>query len=421
VAELGPDQLPPVTSLWLVLYSSFLAGVNFVMVIPTADDYARRLGGDEFFSGLMIGTLPLAAMVGIFVNQYLLRCRLSFKAVLLLFSVGSIVGNMLYALAGLMHFKWTLLAGRFLVGLCNGFNLPTLYISLTVGMQHRSRVILYFSAVNILGYAAGPALASALDAFLKSTRINDLVLDVDTVPGWFMVAMYLLYMVKLILLMEDLPVHITALKPPPQAAASGGRQDRFSVAAACVAFWYCLVASVAMTMIEVYTVRFAKQELGWSVSKSGLVLAALMFISGFVSMATGKVIQRLLWSDRGAALGSSLLGSVACVAFFACSWEMAGGVRLAVLGTGLLLTITVAGLIRGFGLALSSKLAPAHMKSSMNAWAVVFLTIGRGAGGIIGSVLQPTSFASVMLGMFGLSLLVSVVLYSHLKAGAKAS
>merc|ERR1712190_486850 len=150
------------------------------------------------------------------------------------------------------------------------------------------------------------------------------------------------------------------------------------------------------------------------------MVAAVMLVSGLGTMVIGKLTPRLLQSDRAGVLGSCFLGSLACGFLFVISWDVAAEAQVSVLGVGLLLIITLAGLIRGFGFAICSKLAPAHLKKSMNLWAVLFMTLGRGSGAMVGSVLQPGMFAPVMSGVFSFSLLISVAMYRWLKVGTKA-
>merc|ERR1712176_532176 len=150
-----------------------------------------------------------------------------------------------------------------------GFNLPSMYIGITVGMKRRSEVILYFSALNTLGYALGPAIAAVLDVFVKSIHIHNLVLDVDTVPGWFMAMIYLVYMVKIIIFFEDLPMEVTSPKP----RADQKSNDRLPVGTCCTAFWYLCMSAMLITCIEVYAVNVGQQYWGWSVAKSALFLA----------------------------------------------------------------------------------------------------------------------------------------------------
>merc|ERR1712190_614965 len=110
-----------------------------------------------------------------------------------------------------------------------------------------------------------------LNAFLVSIRIHNLVLDSDTAPGWFMALAYLLFMAKLILLFEDVPVQVTARKPRTQLGNAGCDGERFPIAAACAPFWYSFMSAIVVTMTEVYTVNVAQREFGCSIAKSGLL------------------------------------------------------------------------------------------------------------------------------------------------------
>eukprot|EP00931_Biecheleriopsis_adriatica_P025118 TRINITY_DN15516_c0_g2_i1.p1 TRINITY_DN15516_c0_g2~~TRINITY_DN15516_c0_g2_i1.p1 ORF type:complete len:365 (+),score=65.19 TRINITY_DN15516_c0_g2_i1:532-1626(+) len=363
----------------------------------------------------MIGSLPLLGAVGIVMNQWLMRW-ISFKSVLLLLAVGSVIGNVLYALAGLMHFKWTLFTARCLLGLCNGFNLPSMYIGLTVGMKRRSEIILYFSAVITLGYALGPALAAVLDVFVKSIHIDNLVLDADTVPGWFMAIVYLFFMAKVIVLFQDLPIEVTSPRP---TGSSVPEQERLPVIACCAALWHMCMAATVITCIEVYAVNVGQQCWGLSIAVSALFLAGLMLCSGLCNLAMGRLTHRFMRSDRAGLLGASLVGAVSCSLLF--NFDLhAVSAQASVLGIGMALVLVVAGLIRGFGLAVSSKVVPAGMKASMNMCGTIFMTVGRGAGGIIGSVLNPNSFFPVVLGLFGITLLISLASYKRMRPKERA-
>mmetsp|Transcript_174312 Transcript_174312/g.553375 ORF Transcript_174312/g.553375 Transcript_174312/m.553375 type:complete len:474 (-) Transcript_174312:428-1849(-) len=411
------SRMPPTCSLATVLYFSVLCGVNLVIVIPTADDYSHRLGGDQLFGGLMIGAVPLLAMFGIGLNQFLLRRGLSLKTVLLLMSIGTVLGNVLYAVAGLTRSVWSLLAARCVIGLCNGFNLPSMYIGLTVGMSRRSEVTFYFSALNTLGYALGPALAAVLEVFVKSVHVNNLVLDSDTAPGWFMALIYLLYMAQVLLVFEDLPAELTGSEPLGKNVAT---DERPPMIATCAAFWDLCMSSAVNTTAEVYVVKVGQRYWGWSIVTSALFLAALMLCASISSAVMGSLTTRFMKSDRTGLLVGSLLGCAACAPLFHFDLH-AVSAQAALLGVGLVLVLSLVGLIRAFALAASSKIAPASLKSSMNSWAFVSMTLGRGAGAIIGSVLSPLSFAPVVLGMFGVTVLASIASHSRMKPSDKAS
>mmetsp|Transcript_47082 Transcript_47082/g.121087 ORF Transcript_47082/g.121087 Transcript_47082/m.121087 type:complete len:474 (-) Transcript_47082:279-1700(-) len=411
------SRMPPTFSLATVLWLSLLSGVNLVIVIPTADDYVHRLGGDELFGGLMIGAVPLLAMFGIGFNQLLLRQGLSLKTVLLLMSVGTVLGNVLYAVAGLTKSMWTLLAARCVIGLCNGSNLSSMYIGLTVGMRRRSEVTFYFLALNTLGYALGPALAAVLEVFVKSVHVNNLVLDSDTAPGWFMAIIYLLYMAQVLLVFEDLPAELTGSEPLGTNVAT---DERPPMLATCAAFWDLCMASAVNTTAEVYVVKIGQRYWGWSIVTSALFLAALMLCASISSAVVGSLTTRFMTSDRTGLLVGSLLGCAACAPLFHFDLH-AVSAQAALLGVGLVLVLSLVNLIRAFALAASSKIVPASLKNSMNSWATVFMTLGRGAGAIIGSVLSPLSFAPVVLGMLGVTVLASVASHSRMKPSDKAS
>jgi MFS family permease len=416
--EVDQDRMPSTASLVLVLYFSLLAGANLVIVIPTADDYAKRLGADELFSGLMIGAVPLCGIIGVAMNQYLLtRLAVSFKSVLLLLSVGAVIGNVLYALAGLTRAKWTLLIARSIIGLSIGFNLPTMYIGITVGMKRRSEIILYFSALNTLGYAIGPALAAAIAVFLEDVvHIENLVLDKDTAPGWLMAFAYLLFIAKIAVMFEDLPVGMTA---PKSLATSSPSAERFPIVGGCAGFWYACISSLTMTASEVYGANVAQRYWGWSIAGSGLFLAALMLCSGLSSIAMGRLCARFMRSDRAGIVGGSLLCCISCVPLF--NFDLhAITAQASMLGVGLVLVLSIVGVMRGLALAMSSKLVLEQMKSSMNSFIVLGLMVGRGVGAIIGSVLDPISFAPMFLGIFVVTLLVSCASYNHMKPHEKA-
>mmetsp|Transcript_136396 Transcript_136396/g.436486 ORF Transcript_136396/g.436486 Transcript_136396/m.436486 type:complete len:476 (-) Transcript_136396:499-1926(-) len=411
------SRMPPTCSLATVLYFSVLCGVNLVIVIPTADDYSHRLGGDQLFGGLMIGAVPLLAMFGIGLNQFLLRRGLSLKTVLLLMSIGTVLGNVLYAVAGLTRSVWSLLAARCVIGLCNGFNLPSMYIGLTVGMRRRSEVTFYFSALNTLGYALGPALAAVLEVFVKSVHVNNLILDSDTAPGWFMAILYLLFMAQVLLVFEDLPAELTGSEPLGKNVAT---DERPPMIATCAAFLDLCISSAVLTTAEVYVVNVGQHYWGWSVFTSALFLAALMLCASISNLVVGRLTRRFMKSDRTGLLIGSILGCAACAPLFHFDLH-AVSTQASLLSVGLVLVLSLVGLIRAFALAASSKLAPASLKSSMNSWAFVFMTLGRGAGAVIGSVLSPLSFAPVVLGMLVVTVLASIASHSCMKPSDKAS
>ena len=131
--------MPPTASLVIIHYFLVLATVNCVIAIPTANDYADRLGAGRLFAGIMLGAMPILSIAGNLFNQKLFAC-VPFKHIWILSSLFTVLGSVLYALAGLMRFKWTLLIARGLMGFFAAVSLPGIYVSRTVGLNRRREI-----------------------------------------------------------------------------------------------------------------------------------------------------------------------------------------------------------------------------------------------------------------------------------------
>jgi len=375
-------------------------------VTPTADDYSHRLGGGPIFGGILIGAVPLVSMLGILLTNLCFKKNLlSYKAVLVLLSVGSILGNVLYAVAGLTHAKWTLLVSRVIIGACNGFNLPTLYISITVGLQRRSEITFYWSALITIAYALGPALAAVFEVFLKAIRIDNLILDADTAPGWFMAIVWLLFIAKAVVLFQELPLSKTAPRPPPEASEHD--RDRLPIIGSCALFSYLCAGQFVLTAAEVYAVNVGTNYWGWRIMDSALFLAAIMLVSGITNMIAARITRCSIQSDVTGILGGSLLSCIACIPLFNFDLHAVYSQAL-LLSVALVLVLTFIGIVRSYGLAASSKLVPAHLKPTMNNFQVMGMLLGRGVGAIVGSIVNPDSFAPIVLGTLGFAGLVGL-------------
>lgn len=417
------ERMPPTGSLLLIHYFLVLGTVNLVITIPTANEYAERLGAGRLFAGLMIGCLPILGIAGNLVNQKLLSC-LPLKTIWILNSLGTVLGSVLYALAGLMRFKWTLLIARGLMGFWSAFSLPGIYVSHTVGLKRRSEILFYFSAVLTLGCAVGPALAAMLEAFMKFIRIENLVLDSDTIPGWFMAVMYLLFTAKLILLLKDVPMEALAVEAQGRTLESpkGRRQGLplSKVAACCSCFWSLFVSSAVTTGVEVYSINVCTHYMSWSIAKSACFVAVLMFISGIFNLTLGKVLRCLSFSDVKGLMGATCSACVSCGFLFNFELEHPT-VKISLLSMGLVLVLISMGLVRAFGLSLCSKMVPPETLNSVMTWATMAMSLGRGGGSVVCSVLSPDSFAPVLLGLFMVSMLSTLATRKFMKADIKAS
>merc|ERR1719454_99759 len=62
-----------------------------------------------------------------------------------------------------------------------------------------------YQSAAVSGYVLGPLLAWALESFMKEIHYENLFLDSDTIPGWFMACVYLLLMLKVFIVFENPP------------------------------------------------------------------------------------------------------------------------------------------------------------------------------------------------------------------------
>lgn len=165
--------------------------LNTEIVVPTADDYAKRLGASESFSGLVIALTPFwQGILGVPLNYAMLRCGISIKSMIIIMAAGSVAGNVLYAalsgrkgfcfllketirsqgssetlscvvqslgdsecffsglpnwkheaLAGLMQFKCTILISRAMIGICQCQLAGPIYIARSVGVFDLSNMV----------------------------------------------------------------------------------------------------------------------------------------------------------------------------------------------------------------------------------------------------------------------------------------
>lgn len=409
--------MPPFASLGLVMYWGLLMGAQIMIILPTAEEYAEQLGAGEVFSGLMIGMTPLAATAGIVLLHWAMQ-HATIKSLLVILSLGMVCGNLIYAIAKVPQWLTFLLLGRTLSGLCLGVLLPLVYISRTVGMQRRSEIMFYMSAMLTMGYAAGPAFAMLVEVFVEKWCAPNPFIDSDSGPGWLMALLYILFILKVAIFMEDLPIEDNATASQIQDVTD--KKERFPIAAAGACFWVILVAGAVMTSCEVYAVNIALHRWGWHVTMTAPYLCALMTCVALTSIFIGPTITRTLVNDRKGMLSGSAVGVLGGIILLDFGVESVA-IQLTFLAVGQTILLVVAGMVRSFGLSLATKLTPLRLKRHMNMYACMALTLGRGMGALLGSMLSTASFAVCMMGLFALTCAVVFSCYTHLEPHRKAS
>lgn len=413
------ERMPPSVSLNLVYLLLILLVLNVEIVVPTADQYAMRLGASESFSGLVIALTPFfQGIIGVPLNYVMLSRNVSMKSIVIIMVAGSIVGNVLYALAGLMHSKVAILASRTMIGICQCQLAGPIYIARAVGVKKRTKVMFLYSTMSAVAFFGAPLIASLLEIFVKELRIEDLVLDSDTIPGWFMAALYFVYMLLIVFFFED-PVDA------PQSPVGGAETDA-DAAGRRESLWrpgflICLVASfvspMTTTMCIVFFVKLAEKVWDLSVSATGLWLAGAMVVVAVMSFLSSFVTPYV--EDRRGLLFSSLLACIsATLTFhFGHEWTTAS---ITIFVVGFLLMQSCSGVVKNYGYALAPKIVAPHLKDAAGTVNMIVLQLGRGTGAQLGAVMNTTSFAASQVGSYMLLATLVSIFSNQLKTHAKA-
>lgn len=415
------DRMPPMASLSIGMSFIFLVVVNSTICLPTAPSYAEELGGGLVFAGLMMGVGALTCLLMAYPLQKILD-KASLKSVWFVMGAGNVTGNVLYACAGLTHSKWTLFIAKIIGGVFSSNSPLLLYISKTVGINHRSRVMMVMSTVLGAGYAIGPFLAFLIGTFCKELRVDNLMLDQNTMPGWLMAVCFFLYMLAQHFLFEE-PQRLgegegASKEVIPQSEASSKEDQKINVAAVTFLLFGQVATALMLGLFEVFTSIHCSRTWGWSEELAGLYIAAVMTgnltVSTFCSFSvSGRC------SDRSLVLSMSglCLGGAALLFDFGLGGRFAG-VALYTLGSFLLLSSL--SVLRASVNALCSKVVPNRMQNRMGTAIMVALTLGRALGPILGAVVSLSGFAALNVLLMAAMLGGSWVTYPHLKAHARA-
>lgn len=414
------ERMPPSVSLNLIYLLLILLVLNVEIVVPTADQYAKRLGASESFSGLVIALTPFfQGIIGVPLNYVMLSRNVSMKSIIIIMVAGSVVGNVLYALAGLMHSKVAILASRTMIGICQCQLAGPIYIARAVGVKKRTKVMFLYSTMSAVAFFGAPLIASLLEIFVKELRIEDLVLDSDTIPGWFMAALYFVYMLLIVFLFED-PVDAPQ-SPASAASASDAAGEKPTESLWRPGFLICLVGSfvspMTTTMCIVFFVKLAEKVWDLSVSATGLWLAGAMVVVAVMSFLSSFVTPYV--EDRRGLLFSSLLACISATLTFHLGHEWTTA-SITIFVVGFLLMQSCSGVVKNYGYALAPKIVAPHLKDAAGTVNMIVLQLGRGTGAQLGAVMNTTSFAASQVGSYMLLAILVSIFSNQLKTHAKA-
>jgi len=227
-----------------------------------------------------------------------------------------------------------------------------------------------------------------------------------------MAVIYLLFIVVVAAAFEDLPLEATCPKAGgAPTVADQSAASLSSILACCISLWNVCMPAAVLSIIEVYTGSVLGQHIwGWSVSASSLFLASLMLVSGMINMLMGQLSKKLICSDRAGLASCITLGCAACSLIY--NFQLrAISAQAFLLGIGFVFILTLASLIRSFGMALSTKLVPGYLQGRMNTLVTVAMVVGRGGGSVIGADLEPDSFFVTIMSLFAATLFMNLGAY----------
>ena len=158
-----------------------------------------------------------------------------------------------------------------------------------------------YSTMAAVAFFGAPWIASILEVFVKELRIEDLVLDSDTIPGWFMALMYFLYLLLVVFFFED-PEDVLAERP--SEASEGSERERFWSTGLAVCFLASFLSPTTTTMCIVFFVKLAEATWHVSVSRTGLYLGCAMAFVALMSFASTAITPYM--EDRRGLLVTSL-------------------------------------------------------------------------------------------------------------------
>ncbi|KAJ7550770.1 hypothetical protein O6H91_07G117600 [Diphasiastrum complanatum] len=186
-------------SIQLNLCNTFLYMVNYYIVVPTSDLYAEQLHVPPTMNGVIIGAMPLTALVSSLVYSW--WSNYSYTAPLIFSTLLLISGNFMYAVALYYNSVWLLIIGRGLSGLGGARAINRRFLVDHVPAKQLTSASAAFVIASSLGMAAGPSLAGILnnlDFKFGGAPVNNV-----TSPGWLMGFLWITYLILVIVCFKE--------------------------------------------------------------------------------------------------------------------------------------------------------------------------------------------------------------------------
>jgi len=198
--ELDPAYRIPLA---INLCSTLIYMTNYYITQPSATVYVNALDGHDALSAMLIGAMPLAALLTSFLYSW--WTNYSYRAPLIFTAVVLCVGNLLYASALSMNSLTAALAGRFIMGLGHQRTINKRFLADTAPAHLKTAVAAAFSMAQALGMVLGPGFAIALGRLDTEFTMAGvpILLNGMTGPGYFMFTIWFVYLVVTVLVFEE--------------------------------------------------------------------------------------------------------------------------------------------------------------------------------------------------------------------------
>ncbi|KAF9016659.1 MFS general substrate transporter [Hymenopellis radicata] len=224
----GEYKLPKTSSRVIILMTNLLLQISFFIIVSSSNEYAKSLGGDSTFSGIVIGIptvfsgLALIPLMKYDKGRYKLPLHISCGA--------SIAGHILYACAYKARFLYLILIGRIVSGLAfSMWMYCKRYCSdgRIVGMRQRTTLAGWLVLGQGLGMSAGPFFGGLLT---KIGFANE-VFNGYTSPGWIMAVVWCAFWICVYNWFEDVEdvAPTTELTSLPDSSSNNLREEQVSV------------------------------------------------------------------------------------------------------------------------------------------------------------------------------------------------
>ncbi|XP_047127208.1 uncharacterized protein LOC101234579 isoform X1 [Hydra vulgaris] len=172
----------------MLFFRTFISGVEYSIILPTALLYMKRFNVNSVFMGLVVSLYPFGAIISLPIFGYIYDKTKRIKELLIVLNLFQMVGNLLY---GFNFSIWFPLVGRFISGLGDGSNscvsgeLTYLYTSST-----RLKILSFLEIGRVFGFMLGPSLNFVIEK--QNFRLKAWTLDKTTLPGIVMAFIWLL-------------------------------------------------------------------------------------------------------------------------------------------------------------------------------------------------------------------------------------